>query len=118
MKQYKHHILIHRKSNTSKIDKCWYQRKGISQSSNYGSYLSPKIYTLYSCLDKDEDNLIFLILLIIMKRNCGIYLMRIWLILINQMTLREKVTSPQRFCVLRLYHINHLYQYVMNYTLT
>ena len=56
MMQYKHHISIHRKFDVSKINKCWYQRKWISQSSNYGSYFSPKMYRFDSYLDNNENN--------------------------------------------------------------
>ena len=57
--QCKQYISIHRYFDLSKIDKCWYQRKGISQSTDYGSYLSPKIQTFHSCLDNNECNFEF-----------------------------------------------------------
>ena len=61
-----------------KIDKCWYKRKGISQSTDYGSYSSPKIYTFDSYLDNNENNYDIFDITIIMKRNRVVYLMRIW----------------------------------------
>ena len=56
MMQCKHHISINRTFDKSNIGKHCYQRKEILQSSNYGPYLSPKMYTFDSCLDNNEDN--------------------------------------------------------------
>ena len=56
MMQCKYYIYINRKFDMKTLDKCWYQRKGTWQSSNYGSYSSPQIYTFDSCQDNDEDN--------------------------------------------------------------
>ena len=74
---------MHRKYDKSKIDKCWYQRKGISKSSNYCSYLSPEIYTFHSCLDNNEDNFEIFDINNDNETKLGVYLMKIWLILIN-----------------------------------
>ena len=41
MMHWKHHIFINRNFDMSIIDKGWYQKKGVSQLSNYGSYSSP-----------------------------------------------------------------------------
>ena len=56
MIECKHRISINRKIDISKIDKCWYKRKGLSLLSNYGPFSSPKIYTFDCWLDYDEDN--------------------------------------------------------------
>ena len=55
MMQYKHHTSIKRLFDISKINNCWYQKKGITQSSTFGSYASPKINNFGSYFD-DENN--------------------------------------------------------------
>ena len=59
MMQCKHAISKNSNVDISKIDKCWNQRKGISQSSNYSSHSSPNTHIFDSCLGNDEDNYVF-----------------------------------------------------------
>ena len=54
--QCKHQISILRKSDISKIDICWYRRKGITMSSNLRSYSSPRLFSMDLNIDSDEFN--------------------------------------------------------------
>ena len=55
--QCKHQISINKQFDIQKIDKCWHQRMNISKSSNHGSYVSPRIFSINLSIYNDESNM-------------------------------------------------------------